>query len=125
MLSLHYSALLLMIFVPVVQSVCNVCYGHAEGCGGQANACPWNVQVAQNVAVLAAGTGAALSLTTLLPTKVLRIFSKTVLDSISALVIRSVGPYDFNGKTASQVLSAVRLGKVSKDDARIILSYTF
>ena len=82
------STLLFFAFVPTVSAVCTSCYGAAAGCTGDRTTCPWVTVVAANAAAI--GTGAALVVTGLLSTKVIRLFPKSVLEAISAC--RSVQP---------------------------------
>ena len=108
--------LLLLISLPFATSVCRSCFGEAAGCTDSGvEHCPWNTGVAANAAALAAGT--ALTVASLLPSKILRLFHKSVLETISALELRTTTSFDCSGKSFPEILEAVRLGRASKDDA--------
>ena len=112
MLSLRSSLLLLLSCLPVVLSVCATCAGNA--CDGSGT-CPWTGTVAANVTALA--SGAAISLAALLPAKILRLFPRSVLESISALSVRTLDVFDPTGKSTTEILAAVKQGRLTRDDA--------
>ena len=112
MLSLRSSLLLLLFCLPVVFSVCATCAGNA--CNGS-GACPWASTVASNVQALA--TGAAITLATLLPAKILRLFPRSAFESISALSMRTLDVFDPSGKSISEILAAVKHGRLTREDA--------
>ena len=93
-------------------SVCATCAGNA--CNGQGT-CPWTSTVAANVTAL--GTGAAITLAALLPVKILRLFPRPVLESISALSVRTLDVFDPSGKPISEILAAVKHGRFTREDA--------
>ena len=120
----HFVVLwLFIIHVPFAQGVCHNCFGTAQGCSGTTDACPWVVGVAANVAALGAASGGALTLLTLLPSKILRLFPKSVLDVLSSVAARDpTATFDTTGKSTSDIVKAVRLGHLSKVDAILYLS---
>jgi hypothetical protein len=112
MLSLRYSLLLLLSCLPVALAVCATCSGNA--CNGS-GACPWSSTVAANVQAIA--TGAAITVAALLPAKILRLFPRPVLEAISALSVRTLEVFDPSGKTISEILAAVKHGRLTREDA--------
>ena len=96
--------------LPIVLSVCATCAGNA--CNGQGT-CPWTSTVAANVTAL--GTGAAITLAALLPVKILRLFPRPVLESISALSVRTLDVFDPSGKPISEILAAVKHGRFTRE----------
>ena len=75
--------------------------------------CPLVVVVAANVAAVAAATGTAVSVSKLLPIKIMRLFPKTVLDAIKALHNKPSGTFDYSGKSISEVFDAAMHGHTS------------
>ena len=123
-----YNALLLISFFCILSfsdAVCHTCFGAGVGCPGTGHEnCPWNKNVAANIAIIGAASGAALSIASLLPAKLMRIFPKTILEAISALTTRvknSSSPFDPTGKTFAEVMNALQAGRISTSDA--ILEY--
>ena len=121
--SFNYAVLWLLLFshLPLVGSVCEICFGGgaADGCVGASDTCPWGTAIAANVAAITAGLGGTLTVAKVLPAKVTRILSKPILDAISALSSR-VAPgstYDPDGKTPNQIAKAVKLGLFQRDEA--------
>ena len=57
----------------------------------------------------------------LLPSKILRALSRTVLDTIKAMVKATPGSFDFSGKDVAEVFDAVVHGSVSSDEATVWL----
>jgi hypothetical protein len=115
MLSLCFSLLLLFLLAhPCASVVCATCAGNACD-GSDPSTCPWSAQVQTNAACLLAGT--AICLTSLLPMKVLRLFPRSVLEAISALSVRTLVVFDPVGKTITEILDAVKRGRITKDEA--------
>ena len=113
--------LILFSMLPFVGAVCTTCFGAgvADGCDGNAATCPWGTAIAANVAAISAGLGGALTVSKVLPAKVTRFLSKSILDAISALASR-VAPgtsYDPSDKTPNQIAKAVKLGLFQRDAA--------
>ena len=116
---LHFVVLwLLVIHVPFAKGVCHNCFWAAQGCSGTSDACPWVVGVAAIVAAMGAASGGALMLLTLLPSKILRLFPKSVLDILSRVAARDpASAFDTTNKSTSDIVKAVRPGHLSKVDA--------
>ena len=121
---LHFVVLWLMIIhIPFAKGVCHNCFGAAQGCGGETGACPWVIGVAANVAAIGAASGGALTLLALLPSKIVRLFPKAALDVLSSVAARDpTNSFDPDGKTATEIVNAVKFGHFSKVDA--ILHFT-
>ena len=68
-----------------------------------------------NAASLA--SGAAIVVASLLPTKVLRLFPRSVLEAISALAVRTLAIFDPTGKSTIEILDAVKKGRITREDA--------
>ena len=103
---------------PGVSATCTTCFDSIPGCAGS-TACPLLTGVAGNAAGLVAATATVLSVAKLLPSRILRAFTRPQLEAISAIARRPVGnaPYDFEGKSAFDIQSAVASGLVSSDEA--------
>ena len=115
----------LLSFLPCVSSVCNVCFGLAQGCGGDRTACPWVTTVAANVAMVGAATGGILTVSALLPAKFARLFPRAALEALSLLVSKvgsSGTPFDPMGKTAKEILKAVKEGRFTRGEAVLFLN---
>ena len=70
------------------------------------------------VAAMGAASGGALMLLTLLPSKILRLFPKSVLDILSRVAARDpASAFDTTNKSTSDIVKAVRPGHLSKVDA--------
>ena len=83
--------------------------------------CPLVVVVAANVVAVAAAAGTAVSVSKLLPIKIMRLFPKTVLDAIKALHNKPSGTFDYNGKSISEVFDAAMHGHTSVEEASVWL----
>ena len=105
--------------------VCQICHGFYAGCdgGGNGRTCKEAAQVAANVTAVAVATG-AISLVGLFNTRILRVFTATVLGLVSRYKSMPVAgtPYDFDGKTNNEVVADVTAGKVSKTEALVHFS---
>ena len=88
-------------------AVCTHCFGNVEGCTGDTAKCPLVTTIASNVAALTTAT--AITVSTILPAKVIRVFPRAVLDTLSAIVSapKNGTAYDFAGKTVKQIFNAV------------------
>ena len=111
--------LFLVYFVSPIIAPCTICFGAGvpDGCTGDPNTCPWGTAIAANVAAISAGLGGTLTVARVLPSKITRFLSKSILDSISALASR-VSPgttYNPTSKTANEIAKAVKLGLFQKD----------
>ena len=107
-------------FLPSVRGVCQHCFGGAHGCDGTGDSCPWHHLVAANAAAVGAAVGGAVSVAKILPSKFLRVFPRSALDSIAALCVKvkaAGAPFEPLGKTTAEVLSAVKAGLFSKSEA--------
>ena len=51
------------------------------------------------------------------PAKILRLFPRFVLESISALSVRTLDVFDPTGKSTTEILAAVKQGRLTRDDA--------
>ena len=109
--SRHTAFLCLFLFgLPSVHATCLVCFGSAVGCKGEDGNCPWVKDTVANVAVIAAATGGALKVASLLTPRLLRVFTKPVLETLSMIVARPKDgqSFDMTGKTTTQISQAVR-----------------
>ena len=93
----------------------NILPGHAPA------DCPLVVVVAANVVAVAAAAGTAVSVSKLLPLKIMRLFPKTVLDAIKALHNKPSGSFDYDSKNISQVFDAAMHGHTSVEEASVWL----
>ena len=87
--------LALFMLLPVSSAVCSFCHGAAEqfGCKGSVADCPFNTGVVANTASLVStAAGAAITVASLLPLWVSRLFSRDKLNVILALAKRSHRP---------------------------------
>jgi hypothetical protein len=91
-------------------AVCTHCFGNVEGCSGDTANCPLVTTTAANVTALVAAT--TITVAAILPSKVIRVFPRTVLDTLSAIVTapKNGVAYDFTGKTAKDIFTAVVRG---------------
>ena len=80
---------LFLLFLPTVSGVCTSCFGDEPTCAGDASTCPWRTVVASNVAAVAGATGALIALEKVLPNKFVRLFSRSVLHTLSTIVLPS------------------------------------
>lgn len=83
------------------------------------DACPLTTTVATNVAALTAVAGTVISVSKLLPIKVIRLFPRAILDALKAITQRPTGTFDYNGKTVQQVFQAAMHGHTSTDEALV------
>lgn len=112
---------LFVVFVSAVDAVvCLHCNGNIPGCTGTAH-CPLMAGVTENVAALAAGAAAVVTVAKILPVKVQRVLPRTVLDTIKALYNAPTGAFDFTGKDVGDVFEAATHGHVSVDEAMVWL----
>ena len=111
--------------ISLCSGVCQVCHGFYVGCngGGDSRTCKEAAQVAANVAAVATATG-AIKLVGLFNTRILRVFTATVLGLVARYKSMPVAgtPYDFGGKSNSEVVADVTAGKVSKSEALVHFS---
>ena len=68
--------------------------------------CPLVGGAIENAAALVAATGVVISVSNLLPLKVIRALPRTALDAIKAQVQRPQGVFDFHGKSIKEVFQA-------------------
>ena len=116
MSSFYYAVLLLLLLhLPTCLAACSSCHGEAPGCSGSYDNCPWVAGVAANVTAIGAMT--ALKVTSLLPTRLLRLFPRAALESIVRLSVRATTTFDFAGKSNADIITAVKNGKASRDEA--------
>ena len=111
--------LLCSAFLPFANATCTVCFGAGIGCKGNPADCPWAKDIVANVAVIAAASGGLLKVASLLPPRLLRVFTKPVLDTLSMIVARPKAgqPYDLTDKDPTQIQQAVVARYVSKSEA--------
>lgn len=127
---LHYALTFVMLWlllldVPTtVMAVCTHCFGNVEGCSGDSAKCPLVTTTAKNVAALAATTAGILSVAVLLPSKVVRAFPRTVLDTLVAIASapKPGTSFDFTGKTTKQIFDAVMHGHTTANEALMELN---
>ena len=115
--------LALFMLLPVSSAVCSFCHGAAEqfGCKGTITDCPFNTGVVANTASLVStAAGAAITVASLLPLWVSRLFSRDKLNVILALAKRSqtgTQTFDPDGKKHPDLIDAVKTGLWAKEDA--------
>ena len=116
----QFCLILLLSSFSCTSGVCTSCYGSAASCGGVAANCPWEVGLSSNLAVIAAGKG-VLQLTGLLPTYLLQLFTRPVLESIHSLTLQPKDgtPFIFGGASFSSVRLAISSGWVSTNEALV------
>ena len=107
---------------PGVQAAtCPHCFNSAEGCPRNAdgNGCPLMNGVAANVAAFVASSSVAMSVAKTLPRKIQRVFPRSVLDVIHALVRNGAATSEFDpkDKPGLEVVEAVRNGRLGVDPA--------
>ena len=111
--------LFLFFTLPTIDATCQVCFGGGVGCPdtGAAN-CPWTTGVAANVAAVAAAAGAAIKLDSILPARYLRLFTRSVLQTLAIIAAKPKGgaTFSFTGKTYAEIHQAVVGGLVTKDE---------
>jgi len=126
--SLLLLAVMLFFLVPCFEAVCRHCHGTIPGCrGGPDNdQCTSFTGVASNVAALAAGATTALSCAHLLPTYLLRVFTRRVFDVLTALARRgsSIAQYAFAGKSPDEIIRAVADRQADAEEAITELGVT-
>ena len=111
--------LFLTYFACPITAVCTFCFGDGQGCKGDSSTCPWNVGAAANVAAVGAGGAALITLEQLLPPRYLRLFTRTVLQTLGVISSKPKGgaSFSFDGKTVTAVYDAVVGGLATKDEA--------
>ena len=116
----HFSLVLLLFSLPPINGVCTSCYGAASTCPGVTSSCPWVIGLSANVAVIAAGKG-ALQVAGLLPSYLLQLFTRPVLEAIHSLTQRPKDgiPFDFTGATFGTVRLAIVSGWVTANEALV------
>ena len=116
---------LFLLFLPTVSGVCTSCFGDEPTCAGDASTCPWRTVVASNVAAVAGATGALIALEKVLPNKFVRLFSRSVLHTLSTIAAKPKAgtTFDFDGKTGNQIFSAVKGNYITQDEAITELMY--
>ena len=113
--------LFLLSFDGVLGVTCHTCKDTIPGCAG-GNACPLLAQCITNAAALVAGSMGVISFKHLIPSRLLGIFARSVMDRIVFLAHRSTHvPFDPAGKTATQVYSAALQGQIGKNEAQSAL----
>ena len=126
--AVHYGLFWCMFLGQLVPTfgVCNVCQGFYAGCDGgtDGNTCKGAATVAANVTAMATAGVAAIKLAGLFDPRVLRVFTTTVLALIKRYKSMPVAgtPYDFAGKSNSEIVADVIAGKVSKGEALVQFS---
>ena len=109
---------LLFSFDGVLSVTCNTCKDTIPSCAG-GTACPLLAQCVTNAAALVAGTMGVISFKHLIPSRLLGIFARSVMDRIVFLAHRSsYVPFDPAGKTATQIYTAVCQGQLGKHEAQ-------
>ena len=105
----------------VAAATCPHCFNSAEGCPQNVNGdgCPLMAGVTANVAAFVAASSVAMSVARTLPRKIQRVFPRSVLDVIHALVRNGATTTNFDpaGKPSLEVLEAVRTGRLGVDPA--------
>ena len=100
---------------PVEAVQCGHCFeeGHASG------DCPLITGVAANVTAIAAATTTAITITALLPAWLLRLFPRSILQSIATLARRNVigAVFDLSGKKPSEIIQAIQDGLTTRREA--------
>ena len=114
--------ILFLPLLPLVKAVCTTCWGAGNGCkvGVTTGAvCPWSSQMTENTKAIAAAVGGTIVVGSLLTPRLLRVFTKPVLDTLAMVVARPTGgqPYDLTEKTPHQIQKAVTARYVAKDEA--------
>ena len=106
-----------------VTSVCNVCFGDAQGCSGASDHCPWKIGMAENVAAIAGAVASVIKLDKLLPPRYLRVFTRPVLQTLGIISSKPKGgaSFDMTGKSGKDIYEATVGGHVPKDEAVIEL----
>ena len=77
---------LFLTFLPTASGVCTSCFGDEPSCAGDADTCPWQTVLASNVAAVAGASGALIALEKVLPNKFVRLFSRSVLHTLSTML---------------------------------------
>ena len=112
----------------VLASLARSCAVRCTSCNDNVGAahdtadCPMITNVVENVAALVAGATTIVSVSQLLPTKILRALPRAVLDAIKSLCSRPVNtPFSYDGATVKEIFQAVMSGRASPDEASIHL----
>ena len=118
--SLGYVALWLWLFLPVVEGVCGSCFGTESTCtdNGYSN-CPWQRAAIANTAALAATGVAVISMTLLLPVRLLRLFSPGALSALVGLYRRprEGKDYDLTAASPKSMVAAVNSKYCDRNEA--------
>lgn len=104
----------------LVSAVCLHCLGNVAGCTGTAT-CPLVAGVSDNASALVGAASTLVVVNKLLPTKFMRVLSRSALDTIKALFKATAVGFDFTGKTIAEVFEAAQHGKVTPTEATIHL----
>ena len=105
---------------PFAEAVCVHCHGNVDGCTGSAS-CPLMTGIKNNTAALVAAGVAVLTVSKVLPTRIVRALPRSVLDAIRARYNTPSAAFDFTGKDEAEVFEAALHGHVSCDEATIWL----
>ena len=111
--------LLLFLSLPLANATCQVCFGGAVGCKDEGAAtCPWTTGIAANVAAVVAAVGTAIKLDSLLPARYLRLFTRSVLQTLAIIAAKPKGgaTFNFSGKSYVAIHQAVVGGLISRDE---------
>jgi len=120
-----YVALWLVLFVPDVAGVCGSCFGAESSCTDSGYAkCPWQVVAVANTVALAATGAAVVSMTLLLPVRLLRIFTPGAISALMGLYRRPREGKDFDlpRATPKGIVTAVNSKYCDKSEAMMELS---
>ena len=111
------SLLLLLLGISQIFSTCSSCFGESSGCKGDSVTCPWVTGVAANVTALAGAT--AISIMTLLPARLLRIFTRQTIAVLASIYRRPLNgvPLDLTKPTPKALCAAVLATHCTKNEA--------
>eukprot|EP00966_Prymnesium_polylepis_P046832 1085302-Prymnesium_polylepis.1 len=120
-----YSVLLLVfnLLPGIFAARCLNCYDDpSNGAAHDTDNCPWITVVATNVGALAAASAVTLTVTHVLPTRLIRLFPKAVLGTLKAIASRPGDGGTFALSEASKlmdVVKAIQSGSLTKEDAEL------
>ena len=120
-----YSVLLLVfnLLPGIFAARCLNCYDDpSNGAAHDTDNCPWITVVATNVGALAAASAVTLTVTHVLPTRLIRLFPKAVLGTLKAIASRPGDGGTFALSDTSKlmdVVKAIQSGSLTKEDAEL------
>lgn len=120
-----FVVLVLVLFLPTIEAVCGSCFGQEPTCRDNGFAtCPWQLLAGSNTAALAAAGTTMISLTMLLPARLLRVFTSGAISALVGLYRRprEGREFDLAAATPKAIIAAVSSRYVDKQQGMMEIS---